>query len=223
MTTKPNAKPISRSESLPQLVAALGGSLMVALLYLIMPRELIVGPNWLALAAVIILAVPALSLLLFSESGIEHRLIRPFTLTILSLLTLALITSLALLIHELVVITPGAGLDLLKPAVLLWASNVVIFAIWYWEVDGGGFIGRHHRRHEAADFRFPQQDGGNTTHWVPGYIDYLFLAFSTATAFSPADTVPLTRRAKLLMMGESIGSMVILVMLIARSINIISK
>lgn len=218
MTTSPKA-PISRTEAVPQLVAATGGAVMVGVLFLIMPGELIVGANWLPLAVVIILSVPALGLLFFSESGAVHRLIRPFTLTLLGLLTLALIASLILLIHGLQVITRGA--DLLKPAALLWAINVVIFAIWYWEVDGDGPIGRHRRRHEAADFQFPQQAGGNTTQWVPAYIDYLFLAFCTATALSPADTLPLTRRVKLLMMAESIGSMLILVMLIARSINII--
>ena len=74
--------------------------------------------------------------------------------------------------------------------------------------------------HEAADFQFPQQLGGNTSGWAPDFIDYLFLAFCSATALSPADTMPLTRAAKLLMMCEAIISLLIIVLLVARAVNI---
>ena len=213
------SQPYTRSEAVPQLVAATGGSLLVGLLYLIMPPHLVVGPNWLALALVVAFSAPALGFLFFAEPGPRHHFIRPFTLTLLVLLTATLVASIILLVVKLAFIQ--RGLDLLKPAVLLWIINILVFAIWYWEVDGNGPAGRHKLAHEAADFLFPQQNGGNKRHWVPGFLDYLFLAFCTATALSPADTVPLTPRAKMLMMSESIGSMLILVMLIARSINII--
>ncbi len=213
--------PISRSEALPQLVAATGGSLMVGILYLIMPSSLIFGPNWLPLVLVLALASPALALLFFAEQGMAHRLIRPFTLTLLGFLTAALLVSVGLLVHGLTASQPLPGRALLKPAALLWVISIGVFAVWYWEVDGDGPVGRHRRRHQAIDFQFPQQSDGNTAQWVPAYIDYFFLAFSTATAFSAADSVPLTPRAKVLMMAESSISLLILVMIVARSVNIL--
>ena len=95
-----------------------------------------------------------------------------------------------------------------------------MFATWYWEIDGGGPRKRLIAGHQAADFQFPQQIGGNTSGWAPGFIDYLFLAFCSATALSPADTMPLARRAKLLMMGEALISLLILFLLVARAVNI---
>jgi uncharacterized membrane protein len=94
-----------------------------------------------------------------------------------------------------------------------------MFSEWYWEMDGGGPVGRHHRGHMAQDFLFPQQQDGKS--FAPGFVDYVFLAFCFATAFSPADTVPLTQRAKLLVMAEALLSMLIITLLIARSVNIL--
>ncbi len=103
----------------------------------------------------------------------------------------------------------------------LWVSNVLVFASWYWEVDGDGPVKRHRSGHQAADFQFPQQQGGNRTGWRAGFVDYLFLAFCSATALSPADTMPLTRRAKLLMMVEAMLSMLVLLLIVARFTNVV--
>jgi hypothetical protein len=114
------------------------------------------------------------------------------------------------------------ALYLLRAAALLWASNILVFGLWYWQIDGGGPLKRHLSQHQAADFMFPQQAEGNPGRWVPHFLDYLFLAFTASTALSPADTFPLTRPAKMLMMVESIIAMTIIVLLAARAVNIFS-
>ena len=98
--------------------------------------------------------------------------------------------------------------------------NILVFAFWYWEIDGGGPRRRHEAGHRAADFLFPQQVEGKSGKWAAGFFDYLFVAFTGATAFSPTDTYPLTRRAKALMMVEAILSLTIVVILIGRVANI---
>jgi uncharacterized membrane protein len=133
---------------------------------------------------------------------------------------LALIISVALWISYLTS-TSLKGQDLLKSGIVLWASNVLVFAVWYWELDGNGPRARRLTALKAHDFRFPQHEEGNPTAWVPGFVDYLFLAFCSATALSPADTMPMTQRAKLTLMAEAILSMVIIVLLVARSVNIL--
>jgi uncharacterized membrane protein len=110
---------------------------------------------------------------------------------------------------------------LLRDAALLWVINVVTFAVWYWEIDGGGPAQRHREGHVSEDFLFPQMNlGDKTAHsWSPGFLDYLFLAFNTSTAFSPTDTAFLSRPAKLLMMVQALLSLVILAVLVSRAIN----
>ncbi len=217
--TKP-AEAIDTAPDVPQLVAASIGALMVGLIYRELPEKLTLGPSWLPLVASVVLLAPALLLVFTSDHGPAHHLIRKLTLSLLAVLTAALIGSLVLLVHNIAFIS--RGIDLLKPAVLLWSCNVLIFGIWYWEMDGNGPINRRRNRHQAADFQFPQQQRDvDMKGWFPGFIDYLFLAFCTSTALSPADTMPLTRRAKLMMMSESLISMLVLVLLISRSVNII--
>lgn len=99
--------------------------------------------------------------------------------------------------------------------------NILAFAVWYWEIDGGGPARRHPGRHSSTDFAFPQQqdDDGLVEGWSPGFVDYLFLAFNTSIAFSPTDTLVLSRRAKLLMMAQALISLVVLAVLAARAIN----
>jgi uncharacterized membrane protein len=201
-----------------QICIATGGALVVGVVYLILPGELAIKPNWLPLLAEGLLLAPPLLSLLFARRLLPFSVARSLALTALAILTLALVISIARLINYLPHATAG---QILHAAVPLWIMNVLVFAVWYWEFDGGGQHRRKLRGHQATDFRFPQQEDGNSTGWVPGFVDYLFLAFCTATALSPADTVPLTRRAKLLMMAEAVISLLILVVLVARSVNII--
>ena len=199
-----------------QFLLAMVGALLVGALYFQLPDFVVFGPHWLLLAVQAILVAPPIIAHL-SGRRLPHSVARAFSYALLVALTLALISSLALLVQHLHDLTPR---ELLTSGVLLWVSNVLVFASWYWETDGDGPVKRHHSGHEAADFLFPQQEGGNKSGWRAGFVDYLFLSFCSATALSPADTDPLTRRAKLLMMVEAITSMLVLVLLLARFVNI---
>jgi uncharacterized membrane protein len=148
---------------------------------------------------------------------------RLLVLLLLGIMTLVLLSSVFLLVTTTTRYPEAekrAG-SLLRDAALLWASNILVFALWYWELDGGGPFQRHLKGHQAGDFLFPQQANDNPSDWVPHFVDYLFLAFTGATAFSPTDTLPLSRMAKVLMMLEAFISLVILVVLAARAINIL--
>ena len=199
-----------------QILLAAVGALFVGLLYFQLPNNVVFGPHWLLLAVEAILVAPPIIARLASRK-LPHRVTRGFSYALLAALTLALASSIALLVRNLGSLK---AYEILTSGVMLWISNVVVFASWYWETDGDGPVVRHRNAHEAADFQFPQQQGGNRTGWRPGFVDYLFLAFCSATALSPADTMPLTHRAKLLMMVEAMLSMLILLLIVARFTNI---
>lgn len=118
--------------------------------------------------------------------------------------------------------TVGA-LSLLTTAVGVWITNVVVFALFYWELDRGGPAGRATNWKGRRDFGFPpgEPDDGVPASWQPVFADYLFLAFTASTAFSPTDVLPLTTRAKMLMMAESLIALVTVVAVAARAINIL--
>jgi len=205
------------NEMIPRWAAAIG-TLTIGFLYLALPQELTFGPSWLLLVLETVLLLP----LLYSwttHRPLPHITIRILTLAILGVVTLGLAGSIALLIYTL----PGnkQASVLLRSAGLLWCSNILVFALWYWEIDGGGPHKRRLSGHKAADLMFPQQVDGNTTCWIASFIDYLFVAFTGATALSPTDTYPLTPRAKMLMMIEAIFSLIIIVLLAARAVNIL--
>jgi hypothetical protein len=116
---------------------------------------------------------------------------------------------------------PGA---MLRSAGALWVTNILIFALWYWKLDGGGPLLRERRNGMSrSSFLFPQMMnwGPRDTAWVPNFVDYLFLAFNTSTAFSPTDTAVLSRSAKLGTMLQSLISLTIIALLAARAVNIL--
>jgi uncharacterized membrane protein len=199
--------------------AVIAGTLAIGLLYLALPERLTFGPSWLLLAIELVLLIPLLFIGM-SRRPIPHITIRLFTLSILAVVTMGLAASIALLVTGVLSGSIKAGF-LLRSAALLWFTNILVFALWYWEVDGGGPHKRQHAGHQAADFMFPQQVDGNKTGWAPQFFDYLFVAFTGATALSPADTFPLTQPAKLLMMAEAVLSLVVIVLLAARAVNIL--
>lgn len=198
-------------------LAAIIGALAVGILYAFLPQYLRLGPNWSLLAIEVVLYLP-LVLSRFTHRILPHLTIRILTLTGLGIVTGALAAGVTLLVLTL---KGEHAATLLSSAVLLWLFNMLVFALWYWEIDGGGPLKRHQAGHQAADFMFPQQVNGNDGSWAPHFIDYLFLAFTGATAFSPTDTPPLTRRAKALMMMEALISLAIIVFLAARAVNIL--
>lgn len=200
--------------------AAIVGVFAIGVLYALLPQRLRIGPNWLLLVLELIVLLP-LGISLLTQRRFSHSTIRIYALILLGIVTLALAISILLLIISLP--TNKHATDLLGSAAILWAVNILVFALWYWEIDGGGPVKRHQSRHQAADFIFPQQVNGNDGSWAPHFLDYLFLAFTGSTALSPADTFPLTRPAKTLMMIEAILSLIIIVLLAARAVNILGS
>jgi uncharacterized membrane protein len=189
---------------------ALLAFLALGVAYAFVSASLTLGPPWLLLAVLAVGAV-GIRVLRWRELWVLRRY---SAMLMLGLATVAVGVSAAYLLGSLLRGRTQAG-DLLRDAALLWASNVLVFALWYWELDGGGPAHRHHGEH---DFLFPQM----TIHhkeWTPEFLDYLFLAFNTSTAFSPTDTMVLARRAKVLMMLQSLISLVTIAVLAARAIN----
>src|SRR6266581_7011897 len=151
-------------------VTALIGILLTGLLYLVLPANLTIGPNWLLLVVEGVFVVP-LFIDVLTAWNLSHRVRRMLVLVPLAVSTLALAVGVALFILTLPTNTHAT--NLLRAAALLWSFNILVFALWYWEVDGGGPWKRHLSGHHAADFLFPQQVDGKS--WVPYFLDYLFL------------------------------------------------
>jgi uncharacterized membrane protein len=200
---------------LPRWPAAVA-LLAVGALYGVLSDGLTLGPKAFLLGLVAVLLVPTLTAHLRGS----HRLARGFGFGVIGLVTLAVVVSVFLLVSS----SLGGGTSapvLLRDAALLWVINVATFAVWYWEIDSGGPARRHREGHVSEDFLFPQMNFDDKTvrAWSPGFLDYLFLAFNTSTAFSPTDTAVLSRRAKVLMMVQALLSLVILAVLVSRAIN----
>src|SRR5450631_2752480 len=158
-------------------------------LYFLLPARLIITPPWLLLAIEAVIILPLLIASMVQKPLSQKRL-RRLSLLLLGVITVALLIGVVLLITTLGT-SRTKGENLLTTAASMYVFNVVVFSLWYWETDGGGPYKRHLKGHLAADFMFPQQVDGNTGSWIPLFFDYLFLAFTGATALSPTDTYPL--------------------------------
>ncbi|MFC5452536.1 DUF1345 domain-containing protein [Paenibacillus aestuarii] len=189
--------------------------LIIGVMLASLPEMLTVGPSWIIPALSFFFLVP----LVYTVARGHHAFTRFFTFIIISIMTLGLISSVIFLIHTLFAHLAVAS-SLFRNAALLWVANIIVFTIWYWEVDQGGPIRRHTGYTQSPDFLFPQMTEG-WTDWKPSFFDYLFLAFNTNTAFSPTDTLVMSGRAKLLMMTQAAISLVILAVLAARAVNIV--
>jgi uncharacterized membrane protein len=112
---------------------------------------------------------------------------------------------------------------LLRAAVHMWVVNVLLFGLWYWQLDGGGPLDRPVCLQTQRDFLFPQQTepAFAESGWQPQFLDYLYVSFTNATAFSPTDAMPLSRWAKMLMLVQSAISLALAVMVVARAVNIL--
>jgi len=203
---------------------ALVATIAVGILFYAMPEALTVGPRWLLFVIVTLLSVP----LVLTHRARRARLNEILAYITLAVITLSLISSLGLLILRLPrhIETP---VQLLTAAAALWVGNMLVFASWYWRLDGGGPNERDRRGiHTDGAFLFPQMMMDNELRkkmgedrWSPGFIDYLFLAFNTSTAFSPTDVPVLSRWAKAMMMVQSAISLATLALLAARAVNIL--
>ena len=196
----------------------------VGTLYYVIPEQLTVGPGWLLLVVTGCLLLPTM---IFHRIGMA-MLNEIFAYVSLSVITIALVTSLTLLVMRLPA-HKDPPVELLRAAGALWVGNILVFASWYWRLDGGGPNERDRRGvHTDGAFLFPQMMMDQSLKrqmgedcWSPGFIDYLFLAFNTSTAFSPTDVPVLSRWAKVMMIVQSMISLATVALIAARAVNIL--
>jgi hypothetical protein len=207
--------PIVREPRWPAFVAMLAA----AGVYLALPEPLSLGPSWLLLVIIVLLLIPIVMTYRYGR----YKATRILTLTANAVITVAMIASLIFLVKGIPehLETPKA---LLRSASALWITNILVFALWYWKLDAGGPL-RRDSPHGLlnSSFLFPQMLSWKEqdSSWKPNFVDYLFLAFNTSTAFSPTDTAVLSRWAKLGMMAQSLISLMIVALLAARAVNIL--
>jgi len=210
-------KPEPRWQALVALVAV-GG------IYLALPRHLVVGPTWLLPVIIVVLIVPTVVTHRMGRHSLNHTL----GIVISAIMTLALIGSVTLLVTTL----PShneAPLRLLGSGAALWLTNVLVFALWYWRLDGGGPNKRDLRREFGSrSFVFPQMqiekiERGRfgCERWHPGFVDYLFIALTQSSTFGPTDAPVLARWAKVLIICQIFISLSIVVLLISRAVGIL--
>ena len=161
--------------------------------------------------------------LLVTTRKVRTRIIdRTVTVIFLAILSLANIVALVAVLSALVVdgsITDGK--QLLASAVVIFFTNIIVFSLWYWEIDSPGLSGKKWSRHNR-DFQFTQQDKASEyPNWTPEFVDYLYLSITNALNFAPADTRPITRQAKYLMATQAVVSVFTLALVIARSVSIL--
>jgi uncharacterized membrane protein len=208
-----------REEPFWQAQAALVGALV---LYLTLPSKLVVGPNWL---------MPALELLLIGGLWFDRprlnrtqaRRERTVVLVLLSMVALANVVSLTLLVHYLLHGGKAGGRPLILASIVIWLTNVAVFALWYWQLDRGGPDRRARGQDGRPDFLFPQMTEPTLApDWSPSFFDYLYTSFTNSTAFSPTDSMPVSITAKMLMMAQSMISLITVLLVAARAVNILS-
>ena len=198
--------------------------LAIGAIYLALPPNLIVGPIWLLPTVIVVLLVPTV----VSHRMGRHSLNHALGIIINGITTLALIGSVILLVRAL----PShreTPLQLLRSGGLLWLTNMIVFALWYWRLDGGGPTRRHkENKFGSTSFFFPQMqiekiERGRfgVERWRPGFVDYLFIAFTQSSTFGPTDAPLLARWAKILTVIQALISLTIVILLIARAVNVL--
>jgi hypothetical protein len=204
-------------------------------LYLLLPNPLILGPR---------LAVPLLELALFFPLVLanprrmtrETRLLRWLSIGLVLLIALANAVALGLLVDQLVHSHTKQGSQLLLGAGQVWVTNMIVFALAFWELDRGGPVQRTRLPRPQvppADFRFPQDEDHDAiaevavrssakSDWSPAFVDYFYVSVTNSSAFSPTDTMPLSHRAKMLMATESVSAIMLSVLVIARGVSLLA-
>ena len=207
--------------------------LVAIVLYAALPSALLVGPRFLVPVLEVALLVP---LLVGNPRRMtrETRALRSISIALILTIAATNVVSLALLVDELV---HGVhqGTDLLVGAAQVWLTNIVVFALAYWELDRGGPVVRTREPRAMlppADFRFPQDEDHDAvdevavrsavrSDWSPAFLDYFYVSVTNSSAFSPTDTMPLSHRAKMLMAVESVSALMLSVIVIARGVSLL--
>jgi fermentation-respiration switch protein FrsA (DUF1100 family) len=191
-------------------------------LYLLLPDRLVPGPRFVVpvLEGVVLVAI---SILVPHRTTIAAPARRGLAILLIGLVTVANIINLALLVSELLKGHVQNGRELIVSSVAIWLTNVIVFGVWYWELDRGGPYERHQPSHREPDFLFPQMStpGAGRPQWAPSFVDYLYVSLTNATAFSPTDTMPLTTLAKSLMGLQAVASLLTVAVVAARAVNIL--
>lgn len=202
-----------------------GAIIAAMLLTVLLPDSVRLGPEW----ALPLLEGALLIAVVVADPGAitrRSRLLRAVSIALVSVLVFGALWSTALLIDALVhgSSQTNSAVDLLEAGSIVWLSNNIAFALLYWELDGGGAAARAHDMPLHPDLAFPQQLNPRIgpPGWHPRFIDYLYLAFTNATAFSPTDVMPLVPWAKIAMTVQSVVSLAILGLVIARAVNVFS-
>jgi hypothetical protein len=211
-----------------------------AALYATLPTGFVAGRSstgvytvvrWVVPGLAILLLIPLLltlpqrpSLRAFAARAQAHRVgRRVLALAVIAVLTAANAAAIILLVHLLLTGVQTQASQLLRAGIHMWAMNVLVFGLWFWELDGGGPPKRRLDSTAARDFFFPQEGFPDTAagRWQPSFIDYLYVSYTNATAFSPTDTMPLSQWAKVLMAAQSAASLLLAIMVVARAVNIL--
>jgi len=202
----------------------------ILVLYMTLPPRIIVGPLW--LLPLLVLGILAPLLIFVPHRHRESEWARLASIAHIAILGLFNIATIVLFLvqeisthHRRVF----SGEELLLAAVQIWLTNILVYALWFWEIDGGGPAAHCHQSFvdnpQQGDFMFSQSlldpQLRAKSNWRPRFIDYLFLAFTNATAFSPTDTFPLTATGKVLMMAEALTSLVTIAIVAGRAVNLL--
>lgn len=213
-------QPVRVESRLPGGLAVLA----VVLLAATIPGRISLFPAWIPYTLMIIIIIPMIGAMLTPGKGYWEKIERIVTMIFCIIMISGTLANLANLIRIIVLRAAEVkGTQLLASSIGVWIANVLAFSLLYWQLDRGGPGCRENNENIKPDWIFPQTDVPEQapTDWQLSYIDYLFLAFTTATAFSPTDALPLTARAKILVMIESSISLVTIVVVASRAINIL--
>jgi hypothetical protein len=210
-----------------------------ATLYATLPTRFVVGSSAgiFSVARWVVPVLTAILLVVLLLSVPEGRVARLFDLpahrlrvgrrvvglTVTGVISAANALSIIWLVHLLVNGAQTQASELLRAGIHMWCLNVLVFALWFWELDSGGPRARLDARTVERDFLFPQQlqPEPDWATWRPAFLDYLYLSFTNATAFSPTDAMPFSRWAKMLMLVEAAASLLLAIMVVARAVNIL--
>jgi uncharacterized membrane protein len=205
----------------PYWPAQLAVAVAIAL-NLVLSEKVTVGPTWLV-PGVEGLLLAALVVIVPRRATAHSRVRRRFGLGVVGVVSLTNVVSLGLLVHFLISGGHVGGHRLILSGAVLWVTNVLLFAVWYWEMDRGGPVVRFLDPDALPDLQYPQMENPQLAPagWRPGFVDYLYTSLTNATAFSPTDTMPLTQTAKVVMGIQSVAALLTVGLVVARAVNIL--
>lgn len=216
---KNKTKPVFREGEMFHAQCAL---LLAIVLQVTLDKSLVVGPRY-VIAILELFLVFGIGITAPLQHSIGARLRRAFSLALVVLITVANAASMILVANDLIQGSAVGGRQLIFSAFAIFVTNIIIFSIWYWEIDSPGLTGIH-KHDEAPKFQFPNMQDEITRvekKWEPTYFDYLYVSITNSTAFSPTDTMPLTHPIKALMSIQALIALITVVLVTARAVNIL--